>query len=375
MRDANQRVGTCDANDEAMQIDAELRAIALQRQQLHAREAVLLVRAEELELWRRFGCATLLEYLERFCDLHPRTAREYMRVARALTQLPQMREQLGAQRIAYSTARELTRIATPETEADWLAHVAGMTPREIEQEVAGHEKGDGPVDPKDPDAMVKLVLEIRSSTYAEYVEARTRLADARGERLSDDETVKLMARGAAGHADAGAASYQIAITTCRSCAKSHQIGGGREVEVSAATVEKVHCDAQHLGDLEADKPTRIVSSVSKRMRRHVMTRDNFICRVPGCRSMRFLDVHHIVFKSRYGSNKASNLVTLCSGHHQQLHDGKLAVSGTAPHAVTFTWPDDPHRMSTRDRSRGDQPCPMGRATFEDAARAAAEALR
>src|SRR5688500_1935756 len=142
MRDANEGGGrVLDANAAAMRIDAELRAIAMQRQQLHAREAVLLVRAEELELWRRFGCATLLEYLERFCDLHPRTAREYMRVARALTELPAMRAQLDAQRIPYSTARELTRIATPETEAEWLAHVAGMTPREIEQEVAGHEKG------------------------------------------------------------------------------------------------------------------------------------------------------------------------------------------------------------------------------------------
>ena len=104
-----------DVRDEATRIDSELRAIAVQRQQLHAREAVLLVRAEELELWRMFGCATFFEYLERFCDLHPRTAREYIRVARALTQLPAMRSALESQRIVYSTARELTRIATPDT--------------------------------------------------------------------------------------------------------------------------------------------------------------------------------------------------------------------------------------------------------------------
>ena len=337
-----------DVHDEAMHIDGELRAIAQQRQQLHAREAVLLVRAEELELWRMFGCATFFEYLERFCDLHPRTAREYIRVARALTQLPVMRTALASQRIVYSTARELTRIATPDTEAAWLEYVAGMTPREIEEEVAGHEKGDGPIDPKNPDRMVKLVLEVRASTYAQFVETRTRYADARGERLSDDELVLELCRGPATHDD-NTPPHQLAITTCRSCSKCFQLAGGREVEVPAATVERARCDAEHLGDLEANAPARIYSSVTKRMRRHVMTRDSFICRVPGCRSMRFLDVHHIVFQSKRGSNNASNLITLCSGHHQQLHEGKLAVSGTAPHAVVFTWPADPYRTSTRDR--------------------------
>lgn len=102
------------------------------------------------------------------------------------------------------------------------------------------------------------------------------------------------------------------------------------------------------------------------------------CRV--ARARRYLDVHHIVFKSKRGSNKASNLITLCSGHHQQLHDGKLAVMGTAPHALTFTWPDDPTRISTR--ARLDPRGPVDRvpeldlpSAFERAARSAEEALR
>src|SRR5687767_12752119 len=180
--------------DEAVQIDAELRAIARLRQQLHAREVVLLVRAEELAIWRRFGCASFLEYLERTCDLHPRTAREYIRVARALQALPIMRAQLDAERIVYSTARELTRVATAENEADWLDAVACMSPREIEEEVAGRKKGDGPRDDKDPDRMIKVTFEIRSSTYAQYVERRTQYAADRGEPVTDDETLVALFR-------------------------------------------------------------------------------------------------------------------------------------------------------------------------------------
>jgi hypothetical protein len=316
--------------DEAMRIHDALRAIAAQRQQLHAREASLLVQAEELALWRDFGCATFFEYLERYCDLHPRTAREHIRVARALKHPPLMHAQLAAARIPYSTARELTRVATPDTEAAWLLHVAGMSPREIEQEVSGREHGDHPTDPRDPDHVIKVVLEIRSSTYAQLVEARTRFAADRGAPLTDDELLLALCRP-----DRTDAPYQIAITTCRSCAKAFQVAGGREIEVSVATLARTTCDATHIGDLEADAPQRAKSTVSARKRRQVLARDGFTCRVPGCRSQRYLDIHHIRLKSEGGTNRASNLVTICSGHHQHLHDGKLSIAGEAPHALVF----------------------------------------
>src|SRR5262245_34592621 len=136
------------------EIDAELRAIAITRRQLLAREAVLLVRAESIAIWREFGCASLLDYLERRCDLHPRTAKDYMRVARCPTELPLLRTQLEAGRIVYSTARELTGVATADTESEWLRETAGMSPREVEEAVAGHKKGDKPDSPRDPDRMV-----------------------------------------------------------------------------------------------------------------------------------------------------------------------------------------------------------------------------
>ena len=319
---------------EARRIDQELRAIARQRQQLHAREAALLVRAEALEIWRMFGCATFYEYLERYCDLQPRTAREYLRVARALAELPAMRAELEAERVVYSTVRELTRIATPETEVAWLQAVRGLSPREIEEEVSGRKLGDRPGAAKDPDRLVPLVLMVRSSTYSLFVERRTRFADERGERLTDDEVAVTLCRP---DLDDGVAPYQTAITTCRACAKSYRVAGGREVEVSAAIVEMARCDARHLGDLESDERQRLTSTVTPRIRRQVLARDGYACRVPGCRSQRCLDLHHIEEKARGGSNRPSNLVTLCGGHHQALHEGKLIIRGTALD-LSFEWP-------------------------------------
>jgi hypothetical protein len=271
--------------DDVELVHAELVSIAVQRDRLQTRQARLLVLAEELEVWRHFSCAHIYEYLERYCDLRPRTAREHIRVARALAALPLTRAKLEAEQIRYSTVRELTRITTPETEAEWLARVEGMTARDVEDEIAGRARGDRPHDPKDPDHLVKLTLEVRESTYAVFVDARMQYVDDQGERLTDDELVLAMCRNGSDSdsntGDARVPPYQLSISTCRSCAKSFQITAGRELEVSATTLSLARCDARLLGDLESDAPPRATSSVTPRMRKQVLLRDQNRCVVPG----------------------------------------------------------------------------------------------
>jgi hypothetical protein len=221
---------------------------------------------------------------------------------------------------------------------------------------------------------VKLVLDVRESTYAAFIAARSRYTDERGDRLSDDEVVLAMCReqpdaddvetvADACDVDAGpqtattqvvaarTRSYQLSISTCRSCAKSYLLAAGREVEVPRSLLEAARCDSRFIGDLEADIPPRALSSVTPRMREQVLARDRNECSVPGCRAKRFLDVHHVKPASLGGKHASWNLTTLCFGHHQLLHDDKLTVSGRAPHALSWSWPEDPTRNSTRHRAR------------------------
>src|SRR5262249_51979322 len=56
----------------------------------------------------------------------------------------------------------------------------------------------------------------------------------------------------------------------------------------------------------------------------VILRDGGQCRavLPGgkrCPSKRWLDVHHVQFKSRGGPDTQENLQLLCSSHHHALH--------------------------------------------------------
>ena len=61
----------------------------------------------------------------------------------------------------------------------------------------------------------------------------------------------------------------------------------------------------------------------------VLARDHHRCTVPGCRSSRFVEVHHIVWRSRGGDNRALGLTTLCDAHHAAVLEGRLRISGVA----------------------------------------------
>jgi len=82
----------------------------------------------------------------------------------------------------------------------------------------------------------------------------------------------------------------------------------------------------------------------------VFIRDRFACVVPGCRSGRNLDLHHVVFRSRGGTHAMSNIVTTCAGHHREAHEGLLAITGVAPDRLVFVFrragDDEPHLVLT-----------------------------
>ena len=62
----------------------------------------------------------------------------------------------------------------------------------------------------------------------------------------------------------------------------------------------------------------------------VLNRDNYTCQCcKGKHKDNKLEVHHIVFRSRGGSDEEGNLITLCHTCHKALHNGKInpKVSG------------------------------------------------
>jgi hypothetical protein len=68
----------------------------------------------------------------------------------------------------------------------------------------------------------------------------------------------------------------------------------------------------------------------------VFERDGWRCTVPGCSSYRNLHDHHIVYRSRGGSDDLRNRTTLCACHHQRgVHGGLVRCTGSAPDELCF----------------------------------------
>jgi hypothetical protein len=87
--------------------------------------------------WDLPSCAAWLAWK---CQVAPGTAREQVRVARALQALPVITGEFAAGRMSYAKARALTRIATTQTEQGLAEITSAMTAAQCERFVAAHRK-------------------------------------------------------------------------------------------------------------------------------------------------------------------------------------------------------------------------------------------
>jgi hypothetical protein len=325
------------------QLHEQLRGIARRRAALDAEEARCLREAHETKLWRRLGYAHMNEYLERELGYAPQVGVERLRIALALGTLPQIEASLNDGWLSYSAVRELTRVATAETEQDWLNKALGKNLREIEVMVAGRKRGDRPEDPKNPDLVKRMLrLELTPAAFALFRQAQSAMAEEHGGHLDDSALIEVLCRRALeGTGNTDRPPYQIAITQCEWCGRGWQNGAGRQVDVGRDVVERARCDAELIGSIDADEPERLRTTVTPRVRRHVLARDSYRCTVPGCRAARNLDLHHIEYRSEGGCNEMWNLTTVCSAHHKCLHEGLLIIQGKAPHSLEFVWTNAP----------------------------------
>jgi hypothetical protein len=76
-----------------------------------------------------------------FFDLGARETRERVRIGRALRSLPQIEAAFIAGGLSYSRVREVTRVARPETESEWLERARSLDMRSLERRVAGAVEG------------------------------------------------------------------------------------------------------------------------------------------------------------------------------------------------------------------------------------------
>lgn len=111
-------------------------------------------------IWVDEGARTPAAWLSWAAGMSQTAARDHVRVALRLRELPRVREELAAGRISYSKVRAITRIAVPETETQLLEWSRMATGGDMERIVAGFRTAQRGVlsrpGPHDPARQVRL---------------------------------------------------------------------------------------------------------------------------------------------------------------------------------------------------------------------------
>jgi hypothetical protein len=320
----------------------------------------LLLEARRAQVQRLTGAASFEEYVQTVLGYKPKEAEERMRVARKLEWLPRMTQAVERGDVCWSAARELTRVATRETEAEWLGYAERKPVRLIEQAVAGLRPGDKPGAWPSVEQPRRVSFEVSAPTWALVQEVQVLLTRDRGRSVTDDELVSALARsflelaggadteesvgaepaeGRARGRDPGRSAYQIAICVCDRCKVATQRAGAQEVVVERAVLDHALCDAQHLGSVDSADPQPATQSIPHRIRTAVVARHGKRCAVPGCSHAAFIEVHHIDRRADGGGHDPERLIVLCGGHHTAVHEGTLWISGTYSEGFRFEHAD------------------------------------
>jgi 5-methylcytosine-specific restriction endonuclease McrA len=273
------------------------------------------------ELYRELGFSSMLNYAREALKLSRTTAFYYISITKSLETLPETRKAVAKGEIEWTKVREVTKVATAETENQWLKVARNSTQKELA--VKTRQASDKAKNVSQPELIPSAPLpkaEPKVSTSLSFsVEQMERFnaliekMHKQGETGTREELlIKALTDSTSKKSTRvdSAPATQIVIRHCPECGKA-ETGAG---EISQNDLEKAYCDAQVLEN------GRNKSTIKPSTRREVMSRDNHTCKGNGCSSKRYLEVHHKVPRSAGGSNDESNLITLCSACHSLVHN-------------------------------------------------------
>lgn len=319
--------------------------------------------------WAEQGARSCASWLSWRVGWDPGTAREHLRVAKALGGLPRIDLALREGRLSYSKVRAITRVATPATEPALLQDAQSMTAAQLEmicralrsvqrqaamsadevrarRTVTRRDRDDGMVAivavlPADEAAIVYAAIEheaVRMGDDHRRGEGDASAGTRAASGLDRADGLVTMCQAALRGDAPDRAPVEVVLTVARevlaatdkNASAVPQIGYFADgTSVSAETARRLACDCGVVVVDEDDggRPLSVgrrTRSIPTALARALARRDT-TCRFPGCTNRRFLDGHHLTHWIHGGETSLDNLCRLCSSHHRYVHDRGLTV--------------------------------------------------
>lgn len=364
--------------------------------------------------WNDGGSKSCAHWLNWKCGIALGAAREKVRVAHALAELPEISAAFREGRLSYSKVRAMTRVATSENESYLMMIADHGTATHVERLVRGYRRL-GRLEAAEQETNRHAERELRwyvdvDGSYvftgrmppeqgARLVAALEHAADAQFRERGGEENVPagtssdVTEPAAARFADAldRVAEGYLASPNCSSnggdrhtvhlhcnaetlrSAKSEYNEDSEEaltsfeselepgIQVSAETSRRLACDCGmvHWQESEDGNPLNVgrrTRSIPAALRRALQRRDGG-CTFPGCTAVHHADAHHIQHWADGGETRLSNLILLCRHHHRLVHEGGYGVRLEKSGLTTFTTSAGeavPRGADTRSRGNVDE---------------------
>jgi hypothetical protein len=330
-------------------------------------EYELLVLIREFDIrqgWKAWYFNSCAEWLNFRCGISVATAREKVRVANALFNLPRCSEAFAAGRLSYSKARALTRVANCKTEPELLEFAVFATASQVEEHCRQlrnaqrkvstqdanrahkarylnrsiHEDGSMTISIQLPKEAADLVMKaIDIALVLERNEEKEEFHHTDEDEASffqkQADALVQVARGyLTGDAEKKSSTadhYQVMVHVDESALRSADIDLGGKSDLPVESVRRILCDASIVpvsegknGEpLNLGRKQRVVSPP---MKRALLGRDKS-CRFPGCTHTNWLDAHHVAHWVDGGETSLANTLLLCGRHHRLLHEGGYTI--------------------------------------------------
>jgi 5-methylcytosine-specific restriction endonuclease McrA len=345
---------------------------------------ILLAEFDERRGWASWEMNSCAQWLAWKCQMSSGTAREHVRVARTLRDLPVIRREFAAGRLSYVKVRALTRIATPATEEGLADMAIPMTGNQLERFARAHRQCSNADDaaarvrrrltwrfeedgslagsfrlPPLAGAVLLKALRAVSAETPPVVRTSSDLADAllvvaesflagKVAGADDAEVYQVVLHvGTDATSQAGVSAETLPSAPAPPPAPGDPADPARcHVEdgaaVSVTTAQMIGCTAALSWMTHA--PGGAVLNLGRRRRRPstairkaARERDHGRCCYPGCESRR-VDLHHIQHWASGGPTSLDNLISLCKQHHMAVHDRGCLIAARPGGTFTFYAP-------------------------------------
>ena len=336
--------------ENAAHIDAAMHRLLADLREFDAREG-----------WGYEGAISCAHWLSWRVGWDLATARDRVRVARRLGELPEIDQALGRGEISYSQARAMVRVGTTENQAtllEWARHATAAQLEKICSKYSAVRRAATKERDGDPprrymnrrtldDGMVRIECVLRAEEAELVWQTVTRAArEVSAETFDHVDGLVALAQAAA-RGESLRTPVEVMVTVPMAALVEGDASGevaevGDRDHVSAETARRLTCDAGVVDVVESEtgeilsvgRKRRTIPSAIKRALRH---RDGH-CRFPGCNNRVFLDGHHLKHWAEGGETKLSNLVSLCSHHHRYVHEQGYRVELDAEQNPIFYKP-------------------------------------